>query len=94
MKGIHFSKVVSYIQERSKQQVEGEISFEVRELETLYTELLEFDNIPQTDNVTRFTERLTTAIPGLEVRMIKDTLPYLISVHVGISVHPGICYQN
>ena len=23
-----------------------------------------------------------------------DTLPYLISVHVGISVHPGICYQN
>ena len=22
------------------------------------------------------------------------TLPYLISVHVGISVHPGICYQN
>ena len=26
--------------------------------------------------------------------MDEITLRYLISVHVGISVHPGICYQN
>ena len=51
-------------------QSEIEVSFEVAELEGLYAELLDFDNIPYTSHVSRFADRLVSEIPGLEKRVI------------------------
>ena len=67
---LHFSKIVNYIQEKRMCQSEIEVSFEVAELEGLYAELLDFDNIPYTSHVSRFADRLVSEIPGLEKRVI------------------------
>ena len=44
--------------------------FEVTVLEAMYKDLLEYDNIPYTCHVSRFTERLMFSIPELEKRII------------------------
>ena len=69
-KEFHFNKIVSYIYDR-RESTGGEISFLVSELEKLYIDLLEFDNIECTSHVSRFTERLISVIPQLEKRIVK-----------------------
>ena len=69
-KEVHFNKIVSYIYDR-RESTGGEISFLVSELEKLYIDLLEFDNIECTSHVSRFTERLISVIPQLEKRIVK-----------------------
>ena len=52
---------------------------EVASLEKLYIDLLEFDNIEYTSHVSRFAERLISAIPALEKRIIKRKVVVIFS---------------
>ena len=49
----------------------GVSSFQVKFLENMYKELLEFDGIPYSTHVTRFAKRLKHAFPGIEKRTVQ-----------------------
>ena len=66
-KAFAFNKIISHINEQKNLDSN---KFEVTVLEAMYKELLEYDNIPYTCHVSRFTERLMFSIPELEKRII------------------------
>ena len=72
-KAFAFNKIVSFIYEQ--RNIQADFLFEVISLENMYRELPQYDNIIYTSHVSRFTERLKSAIPELEKRFInKKTL--------------------
>ena len=71
-KAFAFNKIISHINEQKN--IDSN-KFEVTVLEAMYKDLLEYDNIPYTCHVSRFTERLMFSIPELEKIIIcKRTL--------------------
>ena len=66
-KAFDFNKIISHINEQKNLDSN---KFEVTILEAMYKDLLEYDNIPYTCHVSRFTERLMFSIPELEKRII------------------------
>ena len=63
-KAFAFNKIVSFIYEQ--RNIQADFLFEVISLENMYRELPQYDNIIYTSHVSRFTERLKSAIPELE----------------------------
>ena len=72
IKAMCFNRIMMHIYEKGQEQ--DNVSFEVSELENLYSDLLSSNGIHYATYVSRFAEKLTTRIPGLEVRTIKNKL--------------------
>ena len=66
-KAFAFNKIISHINEQKNLDSN---KFEVTVLEAMYKDLLEYDNIPYTCHVSRFTVHLMFSIPELEKRII------------------------
>ena len=56
-------------------------------------ECLNYSNVSETVREYNTSKKNVTRWKGRKVN-IMHTLNYLINVHLGISVHPGICYRN
>ena len=67
-KEFHFRRIVTYISEQRR--MHGMMMFEASPLENMYKELLEYDSIPYSTHVSRFGDRLKSAIPEIEKRTI------------------------
>ena len=81
-KAISFRKIVNFIQEQ--RTLNDVMAFTVRELETMYEDLLQNKNIPYTSHSSRFGSQLSDALPDSELRIVngKSTICFTQEVNI------------
>ena len=91
-KELHFRRIVYYIVEQ--RHLHGIHMFEVSPLEIMYKELLEYNDIPYSPHVSRFTENLQSAIPELEKRIIEKKVMICFSAKINNIMKDEITHSS